>query len=181
MGHRGRLFVVDTWVGILHGIRGKSEVLGCLLIMGAVRRMTVVVREVLDQNLLEMTASEYEEPVQALPADGADEAFGQRVRTRGEHRRLDDPGALGTEHLAEAGVELRVSVPHEEPDRLGALSQDKAEVASLLRDLRGPRNRSPAGPGRIGAAMVELVSEPTSKTAVPYDVTVTFANVGVSS
>jgi hypothetical protein len=29
--------------------------------------------------------------------------------------------------------------------------------------------------------MVELVSEPTSKTAVPYDVTVTFANVGVSS
>jgi hypothetical protein len=29
--------------------------------------------------------------------------------------------------------------------------------------------------------MVELVPEPTSKTAIPDDVTVTFASVGVSS
>ena len=63
--------------------------------------MTVVVGEVLDQDLLKMAATEDEEPVQALPADGADEALGEGVRPRGLNRRLDDPDALGAEHVVE--------------------------------------------------------------------------------
>ena len=49
--------------------------------------MTVVVSEVLGQELLEMTTSEDEEPVsaqpvQTLPADGANEPLGERIRAR---------------------------------------------------------------------------------------------------
>ena len=50
--------------------------------------MTVVVRQVLGQDLLEMTTSEDEEPVQALPTDGAHEALGEGVGPRWQQHRI---------------------------------------------------------------------------------------------
>jgi hypothetical protein len=47
-----------------------------------VRAVLVVMRDVLRQGSLEMTATEDEEPVEALPADAADEALGKRVIAR---------------------------------------------------------------------------------------------------
>ena len=81
-----------------------------------------------------MTASEDEEPVQTLSADGAHESLGEGVRPRGSNRGLDDPDALGAEHLVEAGGELRVSVADEELGRSGTLGQDETQVAGLLGD-----------------------------------------------
>ena len=72
--------------------------------------MTVVVREVLGQDLLKLATSEDEALVQTLSADRADETLGEGVRPGRLNRSLDDPNALGAEHLVESGGELRVSV-----------------------------------------------------------------------
>ena len=77
--------------------------------------MTVVVRQVLDQDLLEMTTSEDDEPVQTLSADRADETLGEGVRP-GRSTGLDDPDTLGAKYLVEAGGELRISVTDDELD-----------------------------------------------------------------
>jgi hypothetical protein len=55
------------------------------------RTVLVVVREVLDQDLLEMAPTEDEEPTEALSADGPDEALRERVFSRTSNRRLDGP------------------------------------------------------------------------------------------
>jgi hypothetical protein len=55
--------------------------------------MTVVVGEVLGQDVLEMTTSDDEDPVQTFSADGADQALSEGVRPRGSNRGLDDPDA----------------------------------------------------------------------------------------
>ncbi len=47
--------------------------------------------------MLEVAAVEDRQPIQALPADGADEPLGDRVRLRCPHRRLDDPDAFAAE------------------------------------------------------------------------------------
>ena len=55
-----------------------------------------------------------QEPVEALGADGADEAFGDRVRFRRSHRRLDDPDAFAYEDGVEVAGELAVAVTDQE-------------------------------------------------------------------
>ena len=91
--------------------------------------MLIVVSEVLDEHLLEVTTPEDEEPVETLSADGAHKALGEGVRPRGSDRGLDDLDALGPEHLVGAGRELRVSVPDEEPGCSGSFGQDEARIA----------------------------------------------------
>ena len=78
------------------------------------RTVLVVAREVLDQDLLEMAPTEDEEPIEALSADGPDEALRERVRSRTSNLRLDGPETLCAENFVEAGGELRVSVSDEE-------------------------------------------------------------------
>src|ERR1019366_5468125 len=46
---------------------------------------------------------------------------------------LYDPGALCAEDLVEAGGELRVPVPDQEPNRMGARGEQQAQIAGLLR------------------------------------------------
>jgi hypothetical protein len=121
-------------VGVLDRIRCECQVARRPLVQGAVRTIAVVVREILGQDLLEMTASEDKEPVQTLSADGADKTLGERVRLWGSNRSHDDPDALGAEHLVEAGGELRVSVTDQELDLSGTLAQDETQVAGLLGD-----------------------------------------------
>ena len=102
------------------------------------RAVPVVVREVLGEDLFEMTAIEDEEPVEALSADAADDALGKRVRARRPNGRLDDPDAFGAEDFVETGGELGVPVPDEELDRSGALGEVPAQVAGLLGDPTPP-------------------------------------------
>ena len=56
-----------------------------------------------------------EGPVETLVADGPDEAFGERVRSRGTNRCPDHPDALGAEDVIERPRELGVPVSDEEP------------------------------------------------------------------
>ena len=78
------------------------------------RAVVVVVHDVFEQDLLEMAPSEDEEPIRALSPDGSHESLGECVRPRGLNWSLDDSDALCSEHLIEAGGELRISVPDEE-------------------------------------------------------------------
>jgi hypothetical protein len=76
-----------------------------------VRTVFVVLNEVFGQDLLEMASTEDEESVEALSPGRAHESLGERIRTRGSNRDLDDADALRAEHLVEACGELRVSIP----------------------------------------------------------------------
>jgi hypothetical protein len=55
-----------------------------------------------------------QQTVEKFAADGADEAFGDRVGPRCPHRRLDDPDVNRGEHRVEGGGELRVAIRDEE-------------------------------------------------------------------
>jgi hypothetical protein len=78
--------------------------------MGA---MTVVIGYVDAKHLLEVSASEDQDPVQALPTKRAHPALGIRVRLGCAHGRADDPPPLAFEHLVEDTGELGVPVPDE--------------------------------------------------------------------
>ena len=83
--------------------------------------VNVVVLDVLVDYDLEMPTTEDKHPVKTLTPDRADEAFGVGVGTRCTDWRTNDPNALGTEDLVEAGRELGVPVPDQELDRLCTL------------------------------------------------------------
>ena len=51
--------------------------------------------------------------VEELAAQGADPAFGERVRHGSAHRRLEDLHAFGSEDLVEGVDELACAVAHE--------------------------------------------------------------------
>jgi hypothetical protein len=70
----------------------------------AVRTMGVVVLDVGAQDALELAAARYQEPVEALPAYRADEAFGVRVRLRRPDRRPDDLDPFAADDVVERGV-----------------------------------------------------------------------------
>jgi hypothetical protein len=55
-------------------------------------------------------------PVEQFAADGADEAFRDRVRPRCAHRRLDDLDVDGGEHGVEGGGEFAVAVADQKPE-----------------------------------------------------------------
>jgi hypothetical protein len=61
------------------------------------------------EHMFEMSAVRDKEPVEALAADGADEALGDRVRFRCSHRRLDDADAFADEDGVEVAGELAVA------------------------------------------------------------------------
>src|ERR1019366_6437150 len=78
-----------------------------------VRSMGVVVLDELVEHDLELALVEDQHPVEALPADGADETLGDGASPRSSDRRADNPYPVRAEHLVEAGRELPISVPHE--------------------------------------------------------------------
>jgi len=63
---------------------------------------------------------------------GADESLGERVGTGSTDRRADDPDALGTEHLVEAGCELGIAVTDQKCDRSSPFGELKRQVPGLL-------------------------------------------------
>src|ERR687892_2045732 len=81
----------------------------------------VVVGSVSLEHSLEVAASEYKDPVEALGPNRSHPPLGERVRSRGPDRRLDDVHSFGPEDLVEGTGELRVPVPDQEPDSLNPL------------------------------------------------------------
>jgi hypothetical protein len=66
---------------------------------------------VLAQDVGEVAGSGDKEPVEAYPAQAADPAFGDRVRSRRLGGRPDDADVGGFEHGIEGAAELGVAVP----------------------------------------------------------------------
>jgi hypothetical protein len=109
--------------------RGRSLVEG-----GArVWPVFVVVAAVDAEDVLEVAASEDEDPVEAVGAQRSYPAFGVGVRVRRLDRRADHLDALGAEDLVEGVAELRVAVVDEQPERV-LVAELHAQVARLLCD-----------------------------------------------
>jgi hypothetical protein len=70
--------------------------------------------------------------VQALPADRADPALGDRVGVGRPHGCADDLGTGRAPHVIERPGELGVPVADQEPERSGLIAKDGDEVAGLL-------------------------------------------------
>lgn len=76
------------------------------LLQRPMRPMGVVVIDVLPENEPEMPLTRDQHPVQALAACAGDPPFGDGVRARHAHRRLDDPHAGCGEHSVERAANL---------------------------------------------------------------------------
>src|SRR5450759_2052888 len=72
--------------------------------------------------------------IETLLADGADESFGVRVRTRRTDRSADGLDTDRGEHLVEAGGELGVPVADEESEHPTGILQVRGEIAGHLGD-----------------------------------------------
>jgi hypothetical protein len=107
--------------------------------------LAVVVVDVDAEDMLEVAAVEDQQPVEALTADGADEAFGDRVRLLRSHQRLDDPYAFAPQDLVEGPLYLP--------------SRSRIKKRTLLSLSSRPRLRLLGDPFARG-----ILSEPASQT-----------------
>jgi len=94
--------------------------------------MVVDVVYVLGQRVVEVAAVEDQHSVEQLAADGADPAFGDRVRPGRPHRCAQDADALAGEHGIEDVGELAVAIPDEEPDVCHAIAEVGQQIPRLL-------------------------------------------------
>src|SRR5664280_346992 len=110
-----------------------------LLIEPPVPPVSVVVDDVVGQDIFQMASTEDQHPVQTLMTDGVDEALGEGVGPRCAHRGADDPDPLSLEDLVELVRELGVSVTDQEPGGMGAVVELHAQVSRLLHHPRSDR------------------------------------------
>ena len=80
------------------------------------RPVSVVVLDELTEHHAEVTRSGDQQVIEAFAAQGADEAFGDRIRPRCPHRCADDADVCAGEHRVEGGGELGISVADQEPE-----------------------------------------------------------------
>jgi len=78
----------------------------------------VVVRHIDTKDTLEMAATDDQETVEAVFAEGPHPALRIGVRVRCPNRRPDHPDALGTQDLVEPAAELRIAIMDQQPKRL---------------------------------------------------------------
>jgi hypothetical protein len=116
----------------VRGVRGE----GHCKIDAPMRALVIVVTHVLEKDTLCMPSADQQETVKTLPSYCPHPALGVCIRPRSSDRGLDDPHALGEEHLVKAGGELRVSVADQEVEPLTLLSEITGQVPS---DLGHPR------------------------------------------
>jgi len=88
----------------------------CELAEGTVRPAGVVMRQVLGENLPQVVLIDDQQPVEDLPAQGADDPFADRVRSGSLWRAGQNPDALRGEHGVERAGELARAVPDQELD-----------------------------------------------------------------
>ena len=103
------------------------------------RPVLVVMQDVGREDVLEGTAAEDQEPLEALAPRCPDPALGVRPRLRRPHRRLDHPDALGAEDLVELAAEPAVTVTNE-----------KQRPDALVVELHQQVARLPAHPASVG-------------------------------
>src|ERR1035441_5171565 len=125
----------------------------------------VVVADVFGEHLVEVSSGDDEEMVEALLADGADEALGVRVRTRRTHRRADALDADRGEDFVEAPRELGVAVADEEPESPSGIVHVRGEVPSCLGHPWAVRVGS--GPENMHDAALDLDDE--QHVVAPHD------------
>src|SRR6266498_334336 len=113
----------------------------------AVWPVGVVVMREHAKHAREVSASHEQEPVEALRADGADEALGDRVRLWSPHWRLDDLNLYAGENGVEVARELAVAVTDQEAKPRGLLLERPRELAHLL---------GHPGAGWVGGAASEV-------------------------
>lgn len=75
------------------------------------------------QDALKLPAAADQEPIEAVAADGADPAFGERVCLRCAKRGADDLDAFAAEDLVEDAAEFAVAVVDQEPGRCCSLGE----------------------------------------------------------
>jgi hypothetical protein len=136
------------WAGSRSGWR-----VGWLQGEAAMGPLLVVVLEVADEDAAEMALVVDEDPVEALAADRADDAFGVGVRDRRAHRRQDHSDTFDREDLVKDAGELRVTITDEDAD----VVEDAAdrEVAGLLGDPRAGRVRGDSRQVHAAGAVVD--------------------------
>src|SRR6266508_2310564 len=96
--------------------------------------MTVVVVDESSEHAVEVALIDDQQPVEALGADGPDEALCDRISLRRPHGRLDDLDAFAGAHGGQVARDLAVAVAAQEPKRRRALVKHPDELARLLRD-----------------------------------------------
>jgi hypothetical protein len=106
--------VPSQWPDRRAGVWG-SVACGRVLTQRSVRTVSVVVRQVLVQHCCEVSWPGDQEVVEAFAAQGADEAFRDRVRSRCPNWGADDANVDAGEHGVERGSELAVPVAKQEP------------------------------------------------------------------
>jgi heme-degrading monooxygenase HmoA len=79
--------------------------------------MAVVVVDEDSEHAVEVALIDDQQPVEALGADGPDEALCDRISLRRPHGRLDDLDAFAGEHGVKVARELAVAVADQEPKR----------------------------------------------------------------
>ena len=94
----------------------------------------VVVVDEHAEHVLEVSSVHDQEPVEAFRADGADEAFGDRVRLRCSHGCLDDLDAVAGEDGVEVTGELAVTVADQKTKRSPSPLERPSELPRLLGD-----------------------------------------------
>jgi hypothetical protein len=80
-----------------------------------------------------VSTPEDEDPIEAVVADGAYPALGERVRVRRLHGRPDHLDSLAAKDLVESPAELAVTVVDQQPERPFLLAQLHREITRLLR------------------------------------------------
>ena len=98
------------------------------------RAPLVVVRQVDTQQLLEVPASQDEEPIETVVAHGSHPSFGISVRFWRPDRGANNPDALRAKHLVEGLGEFGVAVMNEELELVTLLTKVAGKVASDLSD-----------------------------------------------
>src|SRR6266540_484459 len=102
-----------------------------------------------------MSASEDEDAIEAVAADGPHPALSERVRVRRSNRRPDHLDPLGAEDLVKGATELRVAIVEK--------SQASVLAACWRRnDRHGWRPRSGAGGTSASLSTLRTVVEETA-------------------
>jgi hypothetical protein len=91
---------------------------GCRLELaeGAVRPGCVVVQEIFGQYLAQVTFVNDQQPIEDLPAQGADGSLADRISPWCLWWAGENPDALGREHGVERAGELPCAIPEQELD-----------------------------------------------------------------
>lgn len=99
----------------------------------------------LAQDAAEVTWSDDQQVIKALPTNGTYPALRVRVGVRGPHRRAQEVGADRAPHIVQGPHELGVAVTDQVTHDAFPFVERRGEVASLLGDPRAGRVGRDAG------------------------------------